>query len=299
MWNLCSRIHPLNAFPNKNTHCYVKRDDELGCGISGSKLRKYSSLIPYLMQQGIEHLIIIAGCQSNNLLAVLQLARELQYSITVFLIEPRNDLVQGNFKLSRLFLQDEEIIWVERAQWPKVYELAQEHLKSLPVPGFILEEGASVPQALPGAMSLAEDILRNEQQLGLVFQHIFVDAGTGFSAAALIKGLNQVTHPACVHVLLLADNESLFEQKLKLWIGEAAQNYQCFYPSTARSFGSVNQLIKKEIRRLALEEGILADPVYSAKLFYETRLYIEAHNLQGNILLIHSGGTLTMAGFSF
>ncbi|MDP2365227.1 MAG: 1-aminocyclopropane-1-carboxylate deaminase, partial [Ignavibacteria bacterium] len=103
MWNLSSRIHKLNHFPDDGVSCYVKRDDELGCGINGSKIRKYASLIPFLIQKKIRHLIIIAGPQSNNLLAALQVARELQLQVTAFLIKPRNLEVQGNFKLSLLF----------------------------------------------------------------------------------------------------------------------------------------------------------------------------------------------------
>lgn len=299
MWNLSSRIHTLNAFPKNGVSCFVKRDDELGCGISGSKLRKYSSLIPYLLQKGIKHLIIIAGCQSNNLLAALQLAREFQFSVTLMLIQPRNNLVQGNFKLSQLFLREEEVVWISREQWSKVHEIAENYLKDSLQPGFILHEGASVHEAMPGAMTLASDVLRNEKQYDLNFQHIFVDAGTGFSALGLIKGLTEVDHPALIHVLLLADDAQTFKHKLNYWLGDLSGNYQCIIPSTARSFGSVNQQIKSEIKRMALEEGILADPIYSAKLFYESRRHIAQYNLKGNVLIIHSGGTLTMAGFTY
>lgn len=75
MWNLSSRVHSLNHFPDEDVCCYVKRDDELGCGISGSKLRKYAGLVPLLISHKIRHLIVIAGSQSNNLLAALQIAR--------------------------------------------------------------------------------------------------------------------------------------------------------------------------------------------------------------------------------
>lgn len=299
MWNLSSRSHKLNSFPSDGANCYVKRDDELGCGISGSKMRKYSSLIPFLIQNGTRHLIIIAGPQSNNLLAALQVAREYKLQVTAFLIKPRNLEIQGNFKLSLLFLDELEIIWINREEWPNVDEFAHDYLSKLKEPGFILNEGASVAEALAGAMSLAEDIVRNEKALDLVFQHIFVDAGTGFSAAGLIKGLAQIHHQSLIHVLLLADDEETFNNKLNKWIGMTPDNYQCLYPSTARSFGSVNQVIKGEIRRLAREEGILADPIYSAKLFHEARRCIETEELKGNLLIIHSGGTLTMAAFEF
>lgn len=297
MWNLSSRIHKLNHFPNNDVVCYVKRDDELGCGISGSKLRKYSSLMPALINRGIRHLIIIAGSQSNNLLAALQLAREFQLEITAFLIKPRSLEIKGNFKLSRLFLDEKEIVWVDRDDWPNVDTLTNNYLGTLKEPAFVLNEGASVPESMNGAMSIAWDIVHNEQLTGVVFQHIFVDAGTGFSAAALIKGLQELNHQALVHVLLLADDERTFKAKLKDWIEQVPESVDCFYPNTGKSFGAVNQRIKNEIKRLAREEGILADPVYSAKLFHSARHYIVDKELKGTVLIIHSGGTLTMAGF--
>jgi 1-aminocyclopropane-1-carboxylate deaminase/D-cysteine desulfhydrase-like pyridoxal-dependent ACC family enzyme len=277
--------------------CFVKRDDELGCGISGTKLRKYSSLMPALLNQGIRHLAIIAGPQSNNLLAALQMAREYQLGVTAFLIKPKHEQRIGNFKLSSLFLREEETYWVSREDWEQVELIAAKYCQQFEEPVFILSEGASVKESMPGSKTLAEDILRNEKSLGFQFDHVFIDAGTGFSAIALVKGMNELGHHAMIHVLLLADSEKEFKAKAHHWLGEIPKNLICFYPSTAKSFGAVNQTIKKEIRRLAYEEGILADPIYSAKLFYESKRYIESEQVQGRVLLVHSGGTLTMAGF--
>lgn len=297
MWNLSSRTHLLHGFSRKNFSCYVKRDDELSCGLSGTKLRKYSSIVPFLIKEEIKHLIIIAGPQSNNLLAALQVARELQLKVTAFLLKPKHELIQGNFKLSLLFLEQDDIVWIEREAWTEVELLATDYLKKQNHTAFVLNEGASVPQAMEGAMSLAWDIQRNEKDLGFNFNHIFVDAGTGFAAAGLIKGFVQEEHPALIHVLLLADQEAVFKLKLEQWLGELPSNFCCVYPKTARAFGSVNQTIRNEIKRLAQEEGILSEPIYSAKLFYETRNYIEEHKLEGNGLIVHSGGILTMTGF--
>jgi 1-aminocyclopropane-1-carboxylate deaminase/D-cysteine desulfhydrase-like pyridoxal-dependent ACC family enzyme len=275
----------------------VKRDDELSCGISGTKLRKYASIVPFIRASQIQHLIIIAGPQSNNLLAALQVARELNLKVTAFLLQPKSTGIQGNFKLSLLFLNSEDIVWVNRTDWNAVDDLACEYAQTLNEKSFVLQEGASVPQALNGAMSLAYDIKNNEDQLGIPFEHVFIDAGTGFSAAGLIHGLNELNHTGHVHVLLLADEESVFDSKMQGWLGYIPERYSCFYPTTARSFGSVNQKIKHEIRRLALEEGILADPIYSAKLFHESRRFLVEQNMKKTSLIIHSGGLLTMAGF--
>ncbi|MFA6302344.1 MAG: 1-aminocyclopropane-1-carboxylate deaminase, partial [Legionella sp.] len=195
------------------------------------------------------------------------------------------------YQLSRLFLDENEIIWIERDNWDNVASLAEQFKDSLNVPAFVLTEGASVAQALPGAKTLATDIIRNEEELGLKFQHIFVDAGTGFSATALIDGLAEYNHQAHVYVLILANQPQYLTPK--------ATNYVRFYPQTAKAFGSLNQAIKQEMQRLAREEGLLTDPVYSAKLFYESRRYIETNQLQGPVLIIHSGGLLTLTGFEF
>lgn len=296
MWNLCSRVHKLNHFPAKGVRCFIKRDDELGSGISGTKLRKYSSIIPHLRKNQIKRLIIIAGPQSNNLLAAVQIARELQLEITAFLIKPWKMPDKGNYWLSRLFLSDDEIIWVNRKEWPHVDELALNYLSQCSEPGFILNEGASVPAAMSGAMSLAEDILRNQEELGIVFDHILIDAGTGFSATALIKKSAELLN-AQIHVLLLADSEKVFRSKMLNWIGIIPNNFTCFTPKTARSFGAVNQAVRDEMRRMAREEGVLVDPIYSAKLFLESRSYITEQKLHGNVLLIHSGGILTIPQF--
>jgi 1-aminocyclopropane-1-carboxylate deaminase len=296
MWNLCSRVHKLNYFPTDNVTCFIKRDDELGAGISGTKLRKYSSIIPHLKMNQIKRLIVIAGPQSNNLLAAVQIARELQLDITAFLIKPWRMPDKGNYWLSRLFISDDDIIWINRKEWPCVEMLALDYLAQCPVPGFILKEGASVQEALPGAMTLADDILRNQQELGIVFDHIIIDAGTGFSAAALIKQ-SAMLLTARVHVLLLADSEEVFRSNLSKWLDHIPDNFNCFIPKTARSFGAVNQTTRDEMQRMAREEGVLVDPIYSAKLFHESRTYILENKLQGNVLLIHSGGILTIPQF--
>ncbi len=87
-----------------------KKDDELSCGLSGTKARKYASLKPFFLSQQIRHLVIIAGPQSNNLLAAVQVARELGLKITALLLKPHSPDIRGNYKLSRLFISEQDII---------------------------------------------------------------------------------------------------------------------------------------------------------------------------------------------
>src|ERR1700761_5279772 len=77
-----SRVHSLRSFLFSGTTCYVKRDDELGFGVSGSKIRKYCSLIPFFLNQGIQEVVVIGNAYSNHVLSLVQLLIENQLSPT-------------------------------------------------------------------------------------------------------------------------------------------------------------------------------------------------------------------------
>jgi 1-aminocyclopropane-1-carboxylate deaminase/D-cysteine desulfhydrase len=278
--------------------CFVKRDDELSFGISGCKYRKYASLMPYLKQKGIRQLLVIASAASNNLLAALQMGAEFGISVIPFLLEPHQLSLKGNYLYSNLFLQPEVIHWVPRANWGKVNELARDFISSQSKKTFLLPEGAFCQPALIGAKTLADSLIQNEKELSTSFQHIFVDAGTGLSAIGLIARLKELTHPAQVYVLTLADSKEVFLSKLEKEVGLSLSNIEVFESISAKSFGAVNKTVKNQITQVAKEEGIILDPIYSAKLFLNARSLIQARQLEGAKLLVHSGGALSLSGFS-
>lgn len=292
-WPLQSRVHRLNHFPSIDGECFVKRDDELACGISGTKLRKYASLIPHWHELAIERLIIIGGAQSNNVVAALQVARENGWDVTLLLLKPYQLPQSGNYVLSQLMLDEEDIHWVERDKWSQVGAQAEAIAQACHQPCFVLSEGASVEQAMSGAMTLGQDILRNQDELGLVFDHIYIDAGTGFAAIALIKALNQANHSGIIHVVSLADDIKTLQNKISRAL-PTAFNYRLHRAATAKAFGSVNASVKASIKRMAREEGVLVDAIYSAKLFLTARELITQQQLSGNKLIVHSGGTLSL-----
>jgi len=172
---------------------------------------------------------------------------------------------------------------------------------------FVLPEGAHHPLALPGSLSMLVDILRNERESGVRFDHVFIDAGTGMVAQSLLAGAAAIGRKTIFHVVVLAGSFEDFQVGLSQVIQYTEEflhvsihslpDYHMYYPTTARSFGSTNSTIFREIKRIAREDGILTDPVYSSKLFLTARQTILDHALDGNILLIHSGGGLALSGF--
>ncbi len=301
-----SPIHGLGSFSNARLKCFVKREDELGFSISGTKFRKYRTLIPFLKERCCEEVVIIGGAFSNHVLSITQLLIENGIRPTLFLKGPRPLIKGGNFLFLQMLVSDSSIHWISKAEWPEALHRASEYARDK-INTVVLPEGAAVFLAFLGGLTLPLDILRNEEDLKVEFDHLFLEVGTGWSAAALLLGLAYVKRTIFCHLLLLANTEKNFRSQLELihadfelWLGEKCPfptHFSCESSSLAPSFGSTNTELFRFLIQTARSEGLFLDPIYSGKLFFHAKKKFEANALSGNALVIHSGGALTLAGF--
>lgn len=298
---LHSRVHRLRSFAG---NCFVKREDELGFGISGTKARKYLSLLPALLKESPQEVVITGSAYSNHVLSLSQLLIENGVRPILFLLGDPNCKPQGNFLYTLLLSDPANIHWVPRKDWADVEKIAEvyaEERRKLGVRALVVPQGGNCREALPGAMTLAADILRNEKELGISFDHVLIDSGTGLTACALILGLAAHKKKTFVHVVQVAGYREEFletlEKRREDLMAPSPALFRLYSPSNAPKFGSVNQTVFRTIAELARNEGFLTDPVFTAKLFYEGRRIIEEAQLTGNILFVHSGGGLGMTGF--
>lgn len=302
-----SRIHRLHSYDDEGVSCYIKRDDELGCGISGSKIRKYRTLLPFFLENQIQEIVVVGTAYSNHVLGISQLLIENRINASYFLRgDPKREF-KGNALLSMLFIQQNKIHWISKENWKHVSIVTQEYAKAQQHRTYVLSEGAHCPEGLTGALTLPLDIIRNEIENALHFDHIFVDAGTGLTASALILAFAWLQKSTHLHVVLMAGiPEDFLKQlsELKLifnaWLSISnlmTGNFSLHVPQL-KKFGQMNQALFQFINDFAKSEGILTDPIYSAKLFLEAKKIIKEKKLSGNILIIHSGGSMTLSGFS-
>ncbi len=293
---LHSRIHKM-----QKEDLYVKRDDELSFSISGSKLRKYASLLPFL-KKSKKKIAITGSAYSNHTLSIIQLLKQNGISYQLFLEKPKTKESKGNLFFLSLLTSEEKIIWLDKVDDPIPSSLKEHFEKELGESFLWIPLGGSMKESLPGALTLPIDIIEKEKE---AFSHIFIDAGTGLTAIALILGLHYLQKPTKIHVVLIAGNESDFTSKLSYFhthLEDLLQekislptNYTLLKPLSAKSFGSSNASIFRKIAQTAALEGFFLDPIYTAKLFI--RVVDERRNLQGKVLWVHSGGALSLTGF--
>lgn len=315
-YNLHTRIHPVNSYIQAgNTEIFIKREDELSSGISGSKYRKFAGLIPFFKANNFDEIAVIGSAYSNNVVAALQLLNENKIHCKLFLLESHHDKPGGNALFIKMLLRNKDDIFrLKRDEWPEVENIASKYAIAAKEKNnkkvFVLTEGAAVKEAIPGAMTIAQDILLNEKQLNKEFQHIFIDSGTGTSAIGLILGLQFLqVKDRNIYITLIAGDEPFFRAQLEKFTREIQeftgipftalhQNKLHFLkPATAASFGAINATVLEETLKIAKEEGILMEPVYSVKHFYTAKKFIAENNISGHTLIIYNGGSLGLAGF--
>lgn len=299
-WIIPQRIHSLRSSPDT----WILREDESGFGMSGSKRRKMASIIPWLNAEEVKQLAIIGGANSNHVVTALQACRERGIRPAAFLLEGREGPKKGNAFLTDLLLAEEDIHWIHRSEWNEVEQMAEEWVNRQMVKTVVLPEGGACAAALPGAATLPLTWADASGQCP--YDHVWMDSGTGISAIAAMLMCGKLGWNLTLHVVMMAGDETFFQDELstvQTWwevvFDEAAPapcHYKLHFPPTARSFGSVNATIWTEVKRIAREEGILADPIYTAKLLFTVK-NLRA-TAEGRQLIVHGGGGTGLMGFS-
>lgn len=304
-FGLASELTRLNSQPG----VFLKRDDELSFGVSGSKWRKLATLVPHLLRHPSRPVWLVGGLASNSVVAAAQVFREAGLNLRVLTPTGRptpHASRAPNAVLSTMILGPQDRKMVQPTALPAT-TAALRHLAHL---GAItwLDEGLDHPAAYPGAASLATDLQRNEDELGERFRHVVIDAGTGVSAAAMIlkdaRLLQGTGFRRRYHVVLIAGDEAYFGRQwtkvARTLLGTEGLSpeklgVEFYRPEVGKSFGSTPAAVFATIRKVARQDGVLLDPIYTAKTYEVLARRIAP--LPGAKVMIHTGGGLSLGGF--
>ncbi len=106
-------------------------------------------------------------------MGLTQLLIESSIRPRLFLLESKSNKITGNYLLLRVFINCNQIHWIEKENWKNIEELAQNYSIQQDRKIKIIPEGACMPEALLESITLALDILRNETCLKQIFDHIW------------------------------------------------------------------------------------------------------------------------------
>jgi len=289
---------------------WVKRDDLTGLLETGNKIRKLEYLIGEALAQRADTLITCGTLQSNCCRAVSAVAARLGLKAMLALKGVPPPEYDGNLLLDRLL--GAEVRYCTDEEWEKVDQVMQEMAGRARAAGrtpyVIPESGATVVGAL-GYFSCGQEIAQQVRHGAPEFDTIAITAFSGGSQAGLLMA-KQLTglQAEIVGVPIAWEAErvrsyvtDVIEQARRRW-GLAVQ-----VPDEIRLLDGYQGAGRAEVApedlamvlRVARREGVVLDPVYTAKAFGGLLDHIRRQpgSLGRRICFIHTGGVFSIYPF--
>lgn len=275
--------HPI--LTEKQISLTIKRDDMIHPFISGNKWRKLKYNVDEMLRQGKDHVVTFGGVWSNHLLATACAAAKFQLKATAFV--RGEDVDSDSLFMYRMFGMN--IIFVDRTSYRNKKALFDKHFGNDAKAYFVNEGGSGIL----GSLGCAEIV----EELAHSYDHIFTAAGTGTTAAGILKGIIAHQPQAQLHVVPVLKGAGFIGEEIKTITGTDTP----FYLHLDYHFGGYakhNQDLLAFVKDFCTNTGILIDQVYTGKMLFGLFDLIKKDIFPrgAKICAIHTGGIFGLLG---
>ena len=287
---------------------FVKRDDVVGLGGGGSKLRKLEFLVGQAIAQGADTIVTVGARQSNHarLTAAAAARAGLKCELVLTRAVPRTDpayIDNGNILLNDLL----GAVVHDLPGSANALEFAEARANELRAQGrnvYVCPLGGSSPVGCLGYARCAFEIDQQAQAQGISFEEIVVPNGSGGMHAGLVAGFTLLGRGVAfvrAHAVLSSLERSTqitlekINQTLEL-MGVANRVSESDINMTGdqlgEGYGIPTDRMRAAVRAMASTEGLLLDPVYGGKGFAGLIQDIEQGRYKPgqNVLFVMTGG---------
>ncbi len=299
---------------------WAKRDDcNSGLAMGGNKLRKLEYIVPDAIASGADTLVSIGGVQSNHTRQVAAVAAKIGMKCVVIQEAwvPHHDAVYdrvGNIMMTRLMGADSRLvddgfdIGIRQSWQDAIRSVDDAGGKPYPIPA-----GASVHKyGALGYIGFAEEVAKQEADLGFKFDYIIVCVVTGSTQAGMIVGF--AAQDRADRVIGIDASGTLGQTRAQVrqivdnsaelvGLGRAVRedeiviNPDYAYPA----YGVPSEETNAAIRLAARTEAMIVDPVYEGKsmqgLIDLTRKGFFPKG--SRVLYAHLGGAPALNGYGY
>ena len=280
---------------------WMKRDDLLSFGLGGNKVRKMQTVAAEALAAGADTLVTCGGVQSNHARVTAAAGAALGLRVVLVLNGEAPDPPTGNLRLDRLFGAELRLVST-RAQRAAVMASIGGELAAAGRRPFVVPLGASTATGAigfaRGLEELAADKLRPD-----VIAHASSSGGTqaGMLAGCALFGLR-------ARVVGISADESrsaltgtvaalLAEMAARLGVRAAslgADDIEVDDSHVGEGYGIPTDGSAEALELTARTEGILLDPVYTAKAMAGLIARVRGGELRPDdtVLFWHTGGAI-------
>ncbi|MDQ0964676.1 1-aminocyclopropane-1-carboxylate deaminase [Flavobacterium sp. W4I14] len=264
---------------------FVKRDDLIDPYISGNKWRKLKYILAEAKAANKTHLVTFGGAYSNHLVATAAAASRSGLTATAFVRgeEVKNELLL----LCSLFGM--KLIFTDRESYRDKNQLFDQYFASDAQAYFINEGGASV-EATIGCAEVIEELTEP-------YDHIFCAAGTGTTAAGLLKGIQQHQLNTKLHIIPVLKDASFIRAEIAHYT-PISSHLELHLDYHFGGYAKTTPELISFIKTFTAKTGLLLDPVYTAKMFYAIQDLAKQEIIgkDEKVLAIHTGGLMGIFG---
>jgi D-cysteine desulfhydrase len=286
---------------------WVKRDDLTGLLETGNKIRKLEFLIGEALAQNADTLITCGTLQSNCCRCVAAVAARLGLRAVLALNGSPPAEYDGNLLLDRML--GAEVQYCTPAEWAKIdevlHDIAARERSRGRVPYVIPESGATVVGAL-GYLACGQELAEQVRHGAPEFDTVVITAFSGGSQAGLLMAKQLAGLRADIVSVPIAWEGPRVRDYVVDVIERARRRYGLPVdpPREVRLLDGYQGAGRAEIRRedfemvlrLARLEGLIFDPVYTAKAFAGMldTLKRDRTALGRRVCFVHTGGVFSV-----
>ncbi|MDT8370107.1 MAG: pyridoxal-phosphate dependent enzyme [Longimicrobiales bacterium] len=285
---------------------YLKLDEETGFGLGGNKVRKLEHELGPTRIEGVTHLITAGGPQSNHCRVTAAAAARLGLGCHLVINGELPTPRTGNALLFEILGAKPRSVPSRRDRVPAMEEEA-ERIARAGGRALIVPVGASTSLGALGYVRAACEI---DDQLPATRDrdvHLFLPSSSGGTLAGLMAGFALLDRPDMHLLAVSADSpaEDLLDTARDLAVGALARlgeheraldrvlpRVDVTETQVGDGYGIPTEASTEAIDLMARSEGILVDPVYTAKATAGMIAAVrEGRFLAGDrIVFLHTGG---------
>lgn len=300
-------LHELQHLSKKyeGYKLYIKRDDQSGLATGGNKTRKLEYLVQEALDQGCDCFVTAGAQQSNHCRQAAAAAVQAGLKSHLLLRGHEPDRYTGNLLLMKL-MGAHLYYYGDKITDADVQHLLVK-LKSSGHKPYFTPIGGST---LTGARGYIDAMLELKKQMNekhLQFDYIFFASSSGGTQAGMLLGMamhdidtrlmavgidkDEVSRPGGLEEAVLdmtREGSKLFGLRKSF----ASHDVKLIQGYGEAGYGVVTDNERKAILELATTEGIILDPVYTARAFHAmTDMMKKGQMKQGSTVLFwHTGG---------
>ncbi len=299
---LIPHITPLHYLPGISRYLgvdvYIKRDDLTGFSIGGNKIRKLEYILSDAISRGADTIITMGAIHSNHALTTAMAARHLGMDVILILREGRDSRIAGNRLIEELLDIPVEIYRVGSTE--ELVSISEEIARNLEREGkrpYVIPPGGASVLGAMGYLRASSEIHEQIRNMGIHIDSVVVAVGSGGTYAGLLMGSGKLNPDVRVIGIdvggfkkhLMRDVEGLIEET-SAFLGVDFERDLSIYDYGFGAYGRITREVVETITLVASRDGILLDPIYTAKAFYGLMDLARKGKLGRSILFVHTGG---------